>query len=236
MSAFTEVYLQALTRNRLERYAPHAAKFEALAELLRTENKKYNLTAITDDRGIAYRHFADCLYAADRFEVGAQVLDVGCGGGFPVLPLAIVRPDLRLTALDSTAKKLGFVEQAAKRLALENVRVLCARAEEAGQGPWRERYDAVCARAVARLPLLLEWCIPLVKPDGVFYALKGKNGGKELAEAANALAALLCTAECEEYTLLAPEPQGRCLITVRKRAPTPARYPRPGGQAVKKPL
>lgn len=237
MSAFTDVFCRALADNGIERYASHAPAFERLALLLRETNEKYNLTAITDDRGIAYRHFADCLLAAELFPAGARVLDVGCGGGFPTLPLAIVRPDLQITAMDSTAKKLGFIRTAAQELGLANVTTLCARAEEAGQGEWRAHFDAVCARAVARLPILLEWCVPLVKDDGVFLALKGKDGRVELAESAHALAELRCTAQASDYSLCDPDgAQSRCVITVRKSAPTPACYPRQGGRIKKKPL
>lgn len=243
MSEFTIFYHKALADNRILQYEEHADTFERLAVLLRQTNEKYNLTAITDDAGIAYRHFADCLLAAHLFPHGAKVLDVGCGGGFPTLPLAIVRPDLTVTAMDSTAKKLGFIREAAEALGLNNVTTLCARAEEAAHTPVRESFDAVCARAVARLNILAEWCVPFVKTDGIFLALKGKDGLAELAEASHAFEVLHCTAEGEEYQLLAPEsegrepiPQSRCVITARKTAPTPAEYPRNGGKIKKKPL
>lgn len=243
MSEFTNIYQKALADNRILQYEQYADTFERLAVLLRETNEKYNLTAITDDTGIAYRHFADCLLAARLFPRGAKVLDVGCGGGFPTLPLAIVRPDLTITAMDSTAKKLGFIREAAEALGLNNVTTLCARAEEAAHTDIRESFDAVCARAVARLNILAEWCVPFVKVDGVFLALKGKDGLAELAEASHAFEVLHCTAGGEEYSLLAPEgkstepvPQGRCVITARKTAPTPAEYPRNGGKIKKKPL
>lgn len=234
---FNDYFLQALSDNSIEEFAPLADKFRRYGELLRDTNEKYNLTAITDDSGMAYKHFADCLMAARYYPEGATVLDVGCGGGFPTLPLAIARPDLTITAMDSTAKKLGFIDEVCEELGLTNVTTVCARAEEAGQGQMRESFDIVTARAVARLNILSEWCSPMVKVGGSFIALKGKDGMTELAEAKNAFSVLNLTGAAEEYTLNTPDgEQGRCVITARKTAHTPPAYPRNGGKIKKKPL
>ena len=234
---FNEYFLQALKENGIEEFAPLAEKFRIYGSLLRETNEKYNLTAITDDCGMAYKHFADCLLAVKYFHEGATVLDVGCGGGFPTLPLAIARPDLQITAMDSTAKKLGFIEEVCRALGLTNVTTLCARAEEAGQGELRESFDIVTARAVARLNVLAEWCSPMVKVGGAFIALKGKDGLSELAEAKNAFSVLKLSGEGEEYFLQSPEgEQARCVITAKKIGATPAGYPRNGGKIKKKPL
>jgi len=234
---FNEYFLQALKENGIEEFAPLAEKFRIYGSLLRETNEKYNLTAITDDCGMAYKHFADCLLAVKYFPEGATVLDVGCGGGFPTLPLAIARPDLQITAMDSTAKKLGFIEEVCRALEITNVTTLCARAEEAGQGELRESFDIVTARAVARLNVLAEWCSPMVKVGGAFIALKGKDGITELAEAKNAFSVLKLSGEGEEYFLKSPEgEQARCAIIARKIGATPAGYPRNGGKIKKKPL
>ena len=236
MSKFTEIFLRALNENGIERYSPFAYKFEHLAIMLRETNEKYNLTAITDDEGISYKHFADCLAALPGLDSGIKAADIGCGGGFPTLPFAIVRPDIEFTAIDSTAKKLAFIRSAADELGLKNVRTLCGRAEELGKGQARESFDVAFARAVARLNVLLEWCTPLVRVGGSFYALKGKDGGTELDESTRALGTLNCTAVLRDYTLFTPVGQSRALISVKKQAPTPQKYPRTGGVIKKKPL
>ena len=234
---YNEYFIKALNDNGIGEFAPLAEKFRIYGELLRNTNEKYNLTAITDDEGMAYKHFADCLLAVKCFPEGAKVLDVGCGGGFPTLPLAIARPDLEITAMDSTAKKLGFINEVCAALSLNNVTTVCARAEEAGQGDMRESFDVVTARAVARLNILCEWCSPMVKVGGIFLALKGKDGKEELDQAKNAFSVLNLTGKAEEYDLITPEGrQARCIITAAKNGKTPAAYPRNGGKIKKKPL
>ncbi|MCI8589141.1 MAG: 16S rRNA (guanine(527)-N(7))-methyltransferase RsmG [Clostridiales bacterium] len=236
MSVFRICMQQALSENGLGAYLAHIEAFEVLARLLKEQNKKVNLTAITDDDGIARKHIADSLFAAAEIEDGARVADVGCGGGFPTLPLAIARRDIAITAIDSTAKKLAFVGEAAGQLKLPDITVLPARAETVGRGPMRGSFDVVTARAVAALPVLLELCVPLLRVEGRLVALKGKNGAEELAMAQGALEKLGCTAVLKEYTLFSPEPQGRSLVIVTKKAKTPESYPRDYAKIVKKPL
>lgn len=209
-------------------------KWDALTSLLLAWNEKINLTAITDPVEIERKHYADSLIGVNEIPQGAALLDVGCGGGFPSLPLAIARPDIRVTSLDSTAKKLRFVEAAATALSLP-VTTLPGRAEELGRDPrHRERFDAVTARAVARLPILCEWCLPFVKIGGIFLALKGAAAEEELREAQNAVTVL--GGRLEKTVTRSLDGDTRTLICIRKIAPTPEKYPRPGGQIVKKPL
>ena len=209
-----------------------AASFETLLTLLLKTNETCNLTAITEPHEVILRHFADSLTAAKYLPEGARVIDVGCGGGFPSLPLAIARPDLTITALDSTAKKLAFVETAAKTLSLP-VTTLAMRAEEYAAG--REKFDAAVSRAVARMNLLTELCLPLVKVGGIFLAMKGADGKNELAEAKGGIAKLGgSVAATESFSLLSAGE--RFLIAVKKESPTPAGYPRPWGKIKKKPL
>lgn len=210
-----------------------AEAFRLLLTLLTETNKEYNLTAITEPREIILRHFADSLTAAKEIPASASVVDVGCGGGFPSLPLAIARPDIRVTALDSTAKKLAFVEKAAAALSLGNLTTVAVRAEEYRAG--REAFDVAVSRAVARMNLLTELCLPLVRVGGLFLAMKGADGPRELAEAEAAIARLGGQVKkTEAFTLLSAGE--RFLITVEKTAPTPAGYPRPFGKIKKKPL
>jgi len=207
-------------------------KFALLFEELIAFNNITNLTAITECEEVALRHFADSLTAADKIPEGATVIDVGCGGGFPTLPLAIARPDLAITALDSTAKKLVFVENMAKKLSL-NVKTLAARAEETPE--YRESFDVATSRAVARMNLLTELCLPLVIVGGRFVAMKGASGREELSEAEDGIVKLGGNVtDVDAFTLLSAGE--RVLITVKKTSPTPPAYPRPWGKIKKKPL
>ena len=235
---FTETYKSTLTALGLAPYATDeaAAKFEILYQNLVAFNNHTNLTAITDEAGVILRHFADSLTAAPYVgEKSLNILDVGCGGGFPTLPLAIARPDCRFTALDSTAKKLTFVAEMADHLALP-IATLPVRAEEVAITPaHRERYDLVVSRAVARLPMLCELCLPFVKVGGRFVALKGADGETELAEAENAIAKLGGKLISQKSFTLG-EAGGRVILEIEKVRPTPAAYPRAFAKIKKAPL
>lgn len=207
-------------------------KFDILLDELLKFNAVTNLTAITDPYEVALRHFADSLTVAKKLPEGARVVDVGCGGGFPTLPLAIVRPDLAITALDSTAKKLVFVDNMAKKLSL-SIETLAARAEEIPH--LRESFDASVSRAVARMNLLTELCLPLVKVGGIFVAMKGASGMEELDEARSGIEKLGGEViEADAFSLASAGE--RVLVSVKKTAPTPSAYPRPWGKIKKKPL
>lgn len=161
---------------------------EVIAERLAAVNPHMNLTALTSPEEMALLHVYDslALLSACGFK-GKRVVDVGCGGGFPALPLAAAVPEASVTALDATAKKLEFVAQTAQAADLPNVSTLCGRAEELGREPsHREAFDVAVSRGVARLNVLAEWSLPLVKPGGLFVAMKGPRGEEEAAEAARA--------------------------------------------------
>lgn len=235
---FTEIYVTTLAANGLDSYAdPEAAvKFETLYTKLVEFNSHTNLTAITDEAGVILRHFADSLTAAPYIgERSLKILDVGCGGGFPTLPLAIARPDCCFTALDSTAKKLNFVAEMASSLSLP-VTTLPARAEEVAiTHDHRERYDLVISRAVARLPMLCELCLPFVKVGGRFVALKGADGEIELAEAERAIAKLGGKL-ISQKTFTLGDAGGRVILEIEKVRPTPTAYPRAFAKIKKAPL
>ena len=169
-SEFFSTYKQMFVENGLDGYTSEEVmeKFFSLAQIMRETNEKMNITAITEEREIIARHYIDCLFAAELLPAGANVLDVGSGGGMPTLPFAIVRPDITVTALDATAKKTAYIADTAAKLGLSNVKTATGRAEELGRdGAYREKYDVVCARAVAALNILLNGACRLLKKAGV---------------------------------------------------------------------
>ena len=211
-------------------------RFELFASMLVEKNKVLNLTAITDPEGIAVKHFADSLTALRMIDLqpGTKVIDVGTGGGFPGIPLLIARPEIKLTMLDSTGKKLAFVSQSVEELGL-SANIVHARAEEAGQGELRESFDFAVSRAVAAMNILCEYCLPLVKVGGRMIAMKGPDGEAELAAARGAIARLGGkAAEVRHFTLL--DGSARTMVICEKISATPAAYPRNGGKIAKSPL
>ena len=211
-------------------------RFELFGELLVEKNKVLNLTAITDPEGIVIKHFADSLTALRMIDpkAGDRVIDVGTGGGFPGIPLLIARPEIELTMLDSTQKKLAFVTESVDALGLR-ANIVHARAEEAGRGTMRETYDFAVSRAVAAMNVLCEYCLPFVRVGGTFCAMKGSKGTEELGNAEKAISILGGETEKKE-TLLLPDGGERTLINIKKISHTATKYPRPSAQISKKPL
>ena len=220
-----------------------ADRLEVYARLLVEWNQKMNLTAITDPVGIAIKHFADSLTVASLLPArDFSLIDVGTGAGFPGVPLALLRPDCRLTLLDSLNKRLVVLDTVCRETGLD-ARLIHARAEEGGQRPdLRERYDVAVARAVAAMPVLCEYCLPFVRVGGRFLALKGPDADRERAEAARGIGVLGGkVAEISAFTLPREpmegvEPMERRLIRVDKVRSTPPAYPRHGSKIAKKPL
>lgn len=214
-------------------------QFEKLClfyDLLIDENKRQNLTRITDPEDAAEKHFIDSLTVAGFIDNCARVADVGCGAGFPALPLAIVRPDISIVPIDSTSKRIAFVKRAAEALGLENVFPLAARAEELGRKEgYRQSFDVVTARAVASLNVLSEYCLPLVKLKGKFIAMKA-NADEELEDAKKAIAALGGAVLGIERLSLPLSGAQRELVVIEKIKNTPPAYPRSGGVIAKRPL
>ena len=207
-------------------------KFVAYYDLLIDWNARMNLTAITEREEVAKKHFLDSLQALPYLENGARIADVGTGAGFPAIPLLIMNPTLQVTLVDSLNKRLVFLEEVLKTLGLQAFCVH-ARAEEFGQNPtYRGAFDATVSRAVAALPVLLEFTVPLLKVGGKAYCYKG-DVKEELSAAKSALHLLHCTAEAVPV----PSDYGaRTLVICTKNAPTPKTYPRKPGLPAKKPL
>lgn len=205
-------------------------------------NQRFNLTAITDDAGIQIRHFLDsisCLLAlehGERFQ-GRRVIDVGTGAGFPGIPLKILCPGIKLTLLEATAKKVRFLQHVVNRLGLQDVRMIHGRAEELGQAPdHRETYDWAMARAVADLPILLEYLLPMVKIKGRVLAQKGEGAPAEVQRSAWALKQLGGQVRRLVPVDLRGLNETRYLVLVDKVAATPKTYPRRAGMPSKRPL
>lgn len=214
-------------------------RFDSFAEMLVDWNSRINLTAITDPFEIVYKHFADSLIPLAAVDVpqGASFIDVGTGGGFPGLPLLIARPDLHGVMLDSTLKKLMFVDYVLNKLELNSSgRTLHMRAEEAGiKVQLRNRFDFCFSRAVANLRDLSEYCLPLTKVGGTFVALKSAKVNEEIEEAKNAISIL--GGEITEVKKFFLSDMGeRNLVIIKKVSPTPPKYPRASAKIAKEPL
>ena len=208
------------------------AQFETYYQLLAETNKVMNLTAITEANEVARLHFADSLAGAACLPQGASLLDMGSGAGFPGLPLAIFRPDLKVTLMDSLNKRVLFLQQVIAALGLTNVEAVHSRAED-GRAYFGQ-FDVCTARAVAALNVLSEYTLPYLKVGGLFLAYKGPQAEEEADQAKRALQILGGSVESiRNVTLPGCEHK---LILVRKTAPTPKKYPRKAGTPAKSPL
>lgn len=211
-------------------------KFERYSELLKEYNDKFNLTSILEEEQIKIKHFLDsCLYV-DKFIHNAEIIEIGSGGGFPSIPNKILREDLNFTLLEATEKKCEFLSVVVKELGLKNVKIINGRAEELGnKKEYREKFDYSIARAVARLNVLAEYCMPFVKVKGKFVAYKG-NAEEEIKEAKSAID-ILGGKINNVYEFSLPKDEGiRNIIEIEKIKNTPAEYPRLNGKIKKKPL
>lgn len=211
-------------------------QFDLYYQTLIEWNQKMNLTAIVDEDEVYEKHFYDCLLSIKIFKFSNQnICDVGAGAGFPSVPLKIVYPDLKITIVDSLNKRITFLNHLFKTLELDNINAVSARAEEFVIDH-RESYDLVMARAVARLNILSELCLPLVKEGGYFLALKGKLALEELDESLKAIQILGGKVnEVAEYNLYQAH-DTRYLLLIDKIKKTPLKYPRMYSKIKKMPL
>lgn len=215
-----------------------AVRLLAFAEQLVKANESVNVTALTDPVDVAVKHVADSLLAltVGEWPKGAKVCDVGTGGGVPGVILKIVRPDLDVTLVDAVQKKLRVVEAICEALSLP-VETVHARAESLGKdAAYRESFDVVVARAVARMPVLLELCLPLVRVGGRFIAMKGPNPAEEIEASQRALHLLGGEVIDVKQLDLPLDAGARTLIVVHKHSATPSQYPRSAGTPAKRPL
>ncbi len=208
---------------------------DSFAELLVEYNKKVNLTAITAPEDIEDKHFLDSLLFASQPEVAGRMVDVGAGAGFPGIVTKIYKPSIALTLMEPTGKRVEFLRYACAELGLTGVEFAKERAEEAARKQWRESFDIASARAVAALPALCEYCLPLVKVDGTFLAMKGASGEEELAAAGGAIKKLGGQWRETRHMQL-PGGDERTIVICKKISRTPPQYPRNGGKIAKSPL
>lgn len=230
----------ALEKSGIELNIEQIERFVLFSSLVKEWNTKINLTALIEDEEIIYKHFLDsllCLKVGLDWN-GKSVIDVGTGAGFPGIPLKIFFGNsIELTLFDSLRKRVNFLEIAVKELGFSNVKCIHGRAEEFAKNTnYREQYDIVLARAVARLPLLLELCLPFSKIGGSFLAMKGPEGAVELQESIYALEQLGGTFKKTNEFLLKDHQFSRTIITILKTKLTPAKYPRKAGVPQKRPL
>lgn len=222
-------------RAGIELDAGMRASLDAFIHQLKEANRRFNLTAITEDEAIAILHLEDSWHLSAYIPQGARLIDVGTGAGFPGLALRLVRPDLDVTLVDSTLKKIYFLQDQITRLELQGARALHGRAEElAREAGHRDRYDVAVARAVSALPELVELCLPLVRKGGIFIAMKGEEDERD--QASRAVHLLKGRMEDLAVYSLPGLDHSRSLVMVRKKDRTPDRYPRRMALIRKSPL
>ena len=212
-------------------------RFDIYGKLLVEWNEKINLTAITDPEGVTIKHFLDSITIFSYVDIpeGAKVIDVGTGAGFPGLAMLIARPDLDMTLMDSTKKRLMVIENILENIGLK-ADVVHSRAEEAGQNKeYREKYDFSTARAVTNLRDLAEYCLPFVKVGGSFIPMKSAKAQEEIAEGKKAIH-VLGGQIIKQDTFDLLDCGERTIINVKKISSTPAKYPRPSAKIAKNPI
>lgn len=224
-----EIFLKGMSRLGVSVTEQQLQQFHTYSEMLKEWNEKMNLTAITEDKEIAVKHFLDSvlpLYTLPLPETG-RMIDVGTGAGFPGLPMKIMRPQYDITLADALKKRVGFLEAVCGELNLSGVFCVHGRAEEMGkQSRWRETFDIAVSRAVANMTVLCEYTLPLVRVGGVFAALKAENAEDELNHARPMIGELGGKVEQVLKAALPESDIVRTLILIRKEKNTPSRFPR----------
>ncbi|MDE6677507.1 MAG: 16S rRNA (guanine(527)-N(7))-methyltransferase RsmG [Ruminococcus sp.] len=225
---------QSFEKNKIELSQTLYKKLDIYAEFLVEYNKNVNLTAITDPEEILYKHFIDSILLEKYADIpeNASLIDVGTGAGFPSVPLKLFRPDINITLLDSLNKRITFLKMLCEKLGI-NAEFVHERAEIVGKNPdFREKFDVACARAVANMSVLSEMCLPFVKVNGVFTAMKGLS--ENISDGNNAVR--LLGGEVSEESVYKVYGEDRKIVIVKKISHTPTKYPRNSGQIKKKPL
>lgn len=234
-----DILNQAFTSEGFTLTEQQNKQFVTYFDMLIDWNQKINLTAIEEPTEVAYKHFVDsaCLMRVVPDLKHKTMIDIGTGAGFPGVPLNIMEPELYVTLFDSLNKRILFLQELCKALELKNIRAVHGRAEEFGIKPdYRQQFDIATARAVARMPVLLEICLPFVKKGGIFIALKGPELENEIKDSSNALKELGGKVVDVQQFTLADGAYTRNLAVIEKIKDTPKKYPRKAGTPQKKPL
>lgn len=236
-----EKFIQQLEKHNFKLTDKQIKQFETYFKELVATNQHVNLTRITEEEDVYLKHFFDSVtplfYFKDYFTGEKTLCDVGAGAGFPSIPIKILMPKLKVTIVDSLAKRLNFLQDLIEKLDLENVELVHGRAEDVGQNAkYREKFELVTARAVANMTTLSEYCLPLVKKGGYFVALKGPKAGSELADSNKALQVLGGKMIKDIEFTLPNSDEERTLILVEKIKSTPKKYPRQAGTPSRKPI
>ncbi|MBQ4151411.1 MAG: 16S rRNA (guanine(527)-N(7))-methyltransferase RsmG [Schwartzia sp.] len=237
--SFAEILKNAAEEYGISLSETQLQQFDRYQELLVEWNQKMNLTALTEPKDVAIKHMIDSVSVYDEkwFSEGMSVIDVGTGAGFPGLPLKILCPSLKVTLLDSLNKRVKFLEAVVSELGLSDIVCVHARAEEAArQKQYREKFDAVVSRAVARLPILAEYDLPFVRVGGFFAAMKGAKYEEEAEEAKKAVKLLGGGEPVLREIKLPGLEDKRGIIYIRKEKKTPSVYPRKAGTPEKNPI
>lgn len=232
-------FIELLQKKNITLEATQMEQFESYYRELVLWNEKMNLTGITEREQVYTKHFYDSISLAFHLNLNEinSIADIGSGAGFPGIPLKICFPHLQLTIVDSLSKRISFLQHVCNELKLSGVQLIHGRAEDiARQKGHRDAYDLVTARAVARLSLLNEFCLPFVRKGGIFAAMKGNDPSEELSEAKTSLRELRGELEKVESFSLPVEESTRHIILIRKTSSTPAKYPRKAGLPSKSPL
>lgn len=239
MQNFHEIFLKHAAECGISIEADKIEKFYNYYLLLIEWNQKFNLTAITDMTEVIIKHFIDSLLVLKTFpEVNGKILlDLGTGAGFPGVPLKIAQPSLKVILVDSLRKRIDFLNHLSKELKLDQIEAVHARAEELGKSDeYRQKFDIVVSRAVAKLSILSEYCLPFVKVGGKFIALKGPGVQTEITESGSALQELGGKIVNNYEYQLPVTGDSRYILVINKTKETPTKYPRKAGLPEKRPL
>ena len=237
LSEFEKIFIEEAQKINIELDKNQIEKFYKYMDLLIEWNEKINLTAITNRKDIIVKHFIDSLTIQRYLGNAVNIIDVGTGAGFPGIPIKIINPNLKVVLVDSLNKRINFLQDVIKKLNLDNIEVIHARAEDLGQNKkYREAFDIVTSRAVANMSVLSEYLLPLARVNGKCICMKGSDIEEELENSKYAINLLGGKIEQVDKFELSNERIGRNIIIVKKLKNTPNSYPRKAGTPAKKPL